>query len=82
MSECETVLVQLDNEEREEVLKRLGYFLDENGFVKNEKTKKDVVCKYSGGKVHINTAAILPGSTLIINATPLTMAQYFIDQME
>ena len=72
-------LVQLDNHDRTKVLEKLGYSISDNGFVIDSKTKKEVVCKYTKKGVHINTAAILPGSNLIINATPLTMAQYFVD---
>lgn len=75
----EKKLFQLDNVERYEVLKKLGYELDDTGFVIEQGTKKEVICKYSGKKVHINLAAILPGSALVINATPLTMAKYFVE---
>jgi len=76
---AEKRLVQLNNEDRLEVLKKLGYVLNDQGFVIDVDTKEEVMCKYSKQKVHINFAAILPGSTLIINATPLTMAQYFVE---
>lgn len=72
-------LVQLDNHDRTEVLEKLGYSIDNDGFVVDSKTKKEVVCKYTKKRVHISTAAILPGSTLVINANPLSMAQYFVD---
>ena len=72
-------LFQLNNAERHQVLKKLGYELDDNGFVIEQDTKKEVICRYNGKKVHINLAAILPGSTLVINATPLTMAKYFVE---
>lgn len=72
-------LFQLDNEKRVQILEKLGYEVDNDGYVIDKQTKKEVICKYSKEKVHINTAAILPGSVIIINATPLTMAEYFID---
>ena len=75
----ETKLIQLNNNERVQVLEKLGYYVDNEGFIKNKKTKKEVICKYNGEKVHINIAAILPGSALIINATPVSMAQYFVE---
>lgn len=76
--ECHN-LVQLDNEKRIQVLNKLGYELDDEGYVIYSDTKKEVICKYSKIKVHINTAAILPGSVIIINANPVTMAEYFMD---
>jgi len=72
-------LVQLDNEKRILALQKLGYNINDEGFVYDEGDGKEVICKYSKEKVHINTAAILPGSVIIINATPETMAQYFLD---
>lgn len=75
----ELKLVQLNNGDRIKALNKLGYTLDEEGYVLNSK-KKEVICKYSKERVHINTAAILPGSILVINATPLTMAEYFAEQ--
>ncbi|MEE9525380.1 MAG: hypothetical protein V3V78_02120 [Candidatus Woesearchaeota archaeon] len=74
-------LVQLNNGGRLQILERLGYSIDEEGFIITTKTKKEVVCKYSEEKVHINTAAVLPGSNIIINANPFTMAQYFADHV-
>lgn len=75
----ELKLIQLNNHRRKEVLEKLGYSVNQDGFVSNPRTKKEVVCKYTKQKVHINTAAILPGSVEVINATPLSMAQYFIE---
>ena len=72
-------LVRLNNEDRLVVLKKLGYELNDVGYVISSKTKKELICKYSGEKIHINNAAILPGSVIIINANPLTMAEYFIE---
>ena len=72
-------LVQLSNEDRIKALSKLGYIINEEGYVIDKSTKKEVRCKYSEEKVHINTAAILPGSLLVINATPLTMAEYFVE---
>ena len=78
----ETQLIQLENPERAEVLVKLGYEVNGEGFVVDKKTKKEVICKYSDEGVHINAAAIMPGSVLIFNATPLTMAQYFMEHGE
>lgn len=72
-------LIQLDNDKRVLALQKLGYEIDDSGFVYNKSTGEIVICKYSKEKVHINTAAILPGSVIIINASLETMAQYFLD---
>ncbi len=76
---AELNLIQLNNEKRLQILRKLGYDIDEQGFIIKIETKKGVICEYGGEKVHINTVAILPGSLKIINANPLTMAEYFMD---
>jgi len=76
-------LVQLNNKNRLLALQKLGYDLNDEGFVIDKNNSNtEVICKYSREKVHINTAAILPGSVVVINATPITMAQYFLDRDE
>ena len=70
-------LIQLDNNQRVAILKKLGYTIDEKGFI--TKNKKRVKCKYSDEPVHINNAAVLPGSVEVINANPITMAEYFLE---
>jgi len=74
----EIKLVQLGNDERVTVLKKLGFGLDCEGYVLDKKGKP-IICRYSQKKVHINTAAILPGSVIVINANPITMAEYFLE---
>ena len=74
-------LIQLNNNNRLLALQKLGYDVNDNGYVIDKNNgNKEVICKYSEEKVHISTAAILPGSVIVINATPETMAQYFLDQ--
>lgn len=72
-------LIQLNNSNRILALQKLGYDINDEGYVYDKSNGKEVICKYSKEKVHINTAAILPGSVIIINANPETMAQYFLD---
>lgn len=72
-------LVQLNNDERLIVLEKLGYVLDSEGYVIYKETGKRAICKYSKDIIHINNAAILPGSVIVINANPITMAEYFLD---
>jgi hypothetical protein len=78
----EIKLVQLGNDERISVLKKLGHDLDNDGYVLEKKSKNRLICKYSKEVIHINNAAILPGSLIIINANPITMAEYFLDNLK
>lgn len=74
-------LVQTNNEVRTKALNKLGFHLDKDGFVLDTEDNT-VICKYGGDPVHITKAAILPGSTLIINADHFSMAQYFEEYCE
>ncbi len=74
-------LIELNVSERVKALERLGYSLNNEGYVL-DKDNKEITCDYTNERVHIKTAAILPGSLLIINATPLSMARYFIEHPE
>lgn len=72
-------LLQSSTDTRIKVLKKLGYSINSKGYVIDSITKEPLICIYSEENVHIDTAAILPGSTLIINANNLTMSQYFLE---
>ena len=71
-------LLQAGNDDRIKILEKLGYKIDSEGYVL-EKNKKRAICKYSDKNIHINNAAILPGSVVVINANLLTMSQYFVE---
>ncbi len=72
-------LLQTSVETRLKVLKKLGFTIDNEGYVIDSKTQEILKCVYGDDSVHIESAAILPGSTLIINANLLTMSQYFLE---
>ena len=72
-------LIQMDNQKRVLALNKIGFEINDDGYVYNSATKKEVMCIYSKERVHINTAALLPGSVKIVNATPTTMAEYFLE---
>lgn len=64
------------------LLKALGYVSDDKGFLVDVYTEKRLRCKYTKRYVSIQEAAILPGSTVIINATPVSMASYIEEYLE
>lgn len=72
-------LLKSDVETREKVLDKLGYSVNDEGYVLYKRSGENLFCRYSEEPVHIDTAAILPGSIIIINANILTMSQYFLD---
>lgn len=74
----DVALYELDDDQRVDLMNQLGYSIDSKGFLIDEQ-KNFLLCKYSKEPVHIDKAGVLPGSILIINVTPLTMAQYYME---
>lgn len=61
-------------------LELLGYSIDDEDFITDEK-KKRVKCEYSLEYIQLKTASILPGSTIIINTSPYTLSSYISDHL-
>lgn len=73
--------ISLSAEQKLILLQALDYNIDSNGFVV-DKTNKKVKCKYSNKPVLFNDASILPGSTIIINTSLITLSEYISDYLE
>ncbi len=56
------------------LLKELGLGIDENGFV--TQNGKQVLDKYIREPVRVENMAILPGSTIVLDDNPLSIALY------
>ena len=63
------------------LLKALGYDVNENGFILNDK-KKYHICPYTNMRVLFKNASILPGSVVIINTSSLTLSEYITDYVD
>jgi len=55
----------------------LGYSVNKEGVIIEKETGKTHICKYTGEPVRFLDAAIMPGSTVIFNASPVTLSEYF-----
>jgi hypothetical protein len=75
--DTEISFIEMNNEERKLLLDILDYKIDEEGFVVDNRTKQHHICPMSNMKVRINDSSILPGSTIIINTSALTLSEYF-----
>ncbi len=74
--------VDISDTEKEAILNELGYEISEEKIILNGETKKPHICPLSGEKIYLSEAAILPGSTLVIKATPATIAEYISQYIE
>ena len=74
--------ISLEPIKKKILLDALGYSIDNRGFVVDEKSKKRVWCKYSKRAVHFNEAAVLPGSTIVIKSTPISLSSYIEEYLE
>ena len=72
----------IDNEQKRILLTILGYSVDSEGYLINHRTKKPHICPITNEKVKLEKASILPGSELVINTTPLSIAQYLEKHVE
>lgn len=78
----EISFIELNDAERKALLDVLDYEVDEEGFVVNKRTKKPHICPFSNTKVPLSSSSILPGSTVIINTSALTLSEYFSRYLE
>lgn len=69
-------------EEKALLLDILGYDIDDDGVIFNKETREQHVCPVTNELVTINSASILPGSTIIMNTTELALSEYFMDYVE
>jgi hypothetical protein len=60
---------------KEALLKELGYKSD-GVFVLQSDGKKQHLDKYTGDPVKVSNMAILPGSTIVIDDNPVSIASY------
>ena len=68
-------LFEMPTNSKRVLLQALDHYVDKQGYVMDELGKR-VICRYTHEEVHIEKAAILKGSTIIINANPFTLSQY------
>lgn len=77
LKDTEISFIEMNNEERKLLLDILDYKIDDEGFIVDNRTKQHHICPMSKTKVRINDSSILPGSTIIINTSALTLSEYF-----
>ncbi len=69
-------------EEKKVLLDIFGYEVDEDGLILDKKTKKEHKCPITGDVVFIENASVLPGSTVVINTSELSLSEYFTKFVE
>lgn len=82
IKDTEISFIEMNDTERELLLDILNYEVDKEGFVVDKRTKRHHICPMSNTKVRINDSSILPGSTIIINTSALTLSEYFSRYLE
>lgn len=69
--------MELNNREKKLFLDILGFEVDKKGLVVEKESKKPCICPITDEQVYFKNASILPSSTIIINTSALTLAEYF-----
>lgn len=82
MADIELDFIDITLNEKITLLDILGYYVDENGVIYNKDTKEQHICPYTNEIVLIENASILPGSTVIINTTELSISEYFTEHID
>ena len=73
--------ISLNDEQKLVLLKSLDYDVDNNGYIVDKNNKK-VLCQYSNHPVLFKNASILPGSTVIVNTSLITISEYISEYLE
>ena len=73
--------ISLNDEQKLVLLKSLDYDVDNKGYIVDKNNKK-IVCVYSNQHVLFKNASILPGSTIIVNTSLITISEYISEYLE
>ncbi|MCK5509880.1 MAG: hypothetical protein GQ533_14535 [Methanosarcinaceae archaeon] len=82
MNDIDVKFENINIEQKTALMDILGYYVDEKGIIFDKKTKMQHICPITDESVSIDNASILPGSTIIINTTELSLSEYFTDFFE
>lgn len=82
MEKVDIKFEKINIEEKKILLDILGYAVDENGMVLNKEKNEKHICPITKEVVFIENASVLPSSTLVINTSELSVAEYFTKFIE
>ncbi len=82
MNDMEIKFEEIGIEEKKILLDVLGYEIGEAGIILDKETKKEHICPITESVVFIENASILPGSSVVINTSELSLAEYFTKFVE
>ncbi len=82
MGDNEIKFEKIGIEERKVLLDILGYEVNEDGIIIDKNTGEEYRDPITGDVVFIENASILPGSTVIINTSELTLSEYITKYLE
>ncbi|MDO9517460.1 MAG: hypothetical protein Q7J10_05345 [Methanosarcinaceae archaeon] len=77
MNDIDVTFTDINIEQKTALVDILGYYIDEDGIIFDKETKMQHICPITKEAVSIDNASILPGSTIIINTTELSLSEYF-----
>ncbi|HJH29906.1 MAG TPA: hypothetical protein C5S51_09490 [Methanosarcinaceae archaeon] len=82
MNDIDVTFTNINIEQKTALMDILGYYVDENGIIFDKETNIQHICPITEETVSIDNASILPGSTIIINTTELSLSEYFKEFFE
>lgn len=80
--EKKKTFLKLSEKEMRVLFDALGYDVRKDGFVYEKDTDKKVLCHYTQEPLDFQKASILPGSTILINTSLITLSEYVTEFAE
>jgi hypothetical protein len=78
----EIEFIEISEGEKKILLDVLGYDVDEKGLIISREDNKPHRCPYTKREVFLKNASILPGSTIIIDTSVLSLSEYVSKNLE
>ncbi len=82
MDNAEIKFKEIGIEEKKVLLDILGYGVGDGGIILDKDTGKEHICPLTGDFVFVENSSILPGSTVVIKTSELSLAEYFTKFVE
>lgn len=78
----EITFEKLNLDEMHTFLDIIGYETDEDGVIIDKETKEEYISPVTEQTVFIENASVLPGSTIIVDTSELSLSEYFTKYLE
>ncbi|MBU3958059.1 MAG: hypothetical protein KKB25_03210 [Nanoarchaeota archaeon] len=75
------IFEELTAEQKKMLIEGLCLKIDQDGFVR-DKDGNLKICPFTNRKVHFEDASIMPGSTIVMNTSSLSLSEYITQYID